>query len=200
MHNIYIAPLQCQRKLSLCIHVVFIMAVFVCTGAEPASHFGRGEGFIQLDELSCNGSEVKIVSCRHGGVGVHDCDHSQDAGVICHGIMGCMDSAVLHLLSICMYHRFIMSRLHVCKVIKAWGGLGTRLPVCTICKVIKAWGGLGTRLPVCKVIKAWGGLGTRLPVCKVIKAWGGLGTRLPVCKVIKAWGGLGTRLPVCKVQ
>lgn len=40
---------------------------------------------IWLDNLACNGSEDKLIDCRHNGVGIHNCNHGKDAGVICGG-------------------------------------------------------------------------------------------------------------------
>ena len=43
----------------------------------------NGTGQIVLDELLCTGSESRLVDCPHRGLGSHNCDHSQDAGVRC---------------------------------------------------------------------------------------------------------------------
>ncbi|XP_065914887.1 uncharacterized protein [Dysidea avara] len=43
--------------------------------------FGQGTGQIWLDNLSCLGSETRLVDCHHNGFGVHNCGHY--AGVIC---------------------------------------------------------------------------------------------------------------------
>ena len=45
--------------------------------------FGAGVGAIFLDNMGCRGNETYLTDCTHSGVGVHDCDHSKDAGVIC---------------------------------------------------------------------------------------------------------------------
>lgn len=45
--------------------------------------FGEGTGQIWLDELRCHGNETTFFNCRHGGVGIHDCRHYEDIGVIC---------------------------------------------------------------------------------------------------------------------
>ena len=36
-----------------------------------------------MDEVSCTGNETNLADCTHTGVGVHNCRHDEDAGVIC---------------------------------------------------------------------------------------------------------------------
>ena len=46
--------------------------------------FGNGSGMIVLDDLDCSGSEGSLFDCPSDSpVLVHDCDHSEDAGVRC---------------------------------------------------------------------------------------------------------------------
>ena len=45
--------------------------------------FGAGTGNIWLDDVNCAGSERNIEWCGHGGWGVHNCAHIDDAGVYC---------------------------------------------------------------------------------------------------------------------
>ena len=54
--------------------------------------FGGGGSFqpIHLDNLQCTGTEPNLLNCTHGGVGVHNCEHPEDIGIICqpsHGII-----------------------------------------------------------------------------------------------------------------
>ena len=42
-----------------------------------------GSGPIWLESVDCTGSEVTIAECGHPGWGVHSCDHSRDAVIIC---------------------------------------------------------------------------------------------------------------------
>eukprot|EP00057_Strongylocentrotus_purpuratus_P009602 XP_011664076.1 PREDICTED: scavenger receptor cysteine-rich type 1 protein M130-like [Strongylocentrotus purpuratus] len=51
--------------------------------AVSSGPFGPGTGTIVLDDVECIGNEARLVECPHIGLGVHDCDHSQDAGVRC---------------------------------------------------------------------------------------------------------------------
>lgn len=51
--------------------------------AHPRGFFGQGTGPIFFDETGCIGNENKLIECSSSGVGVHNCGHSEDAGVIC---------------------------------------------------------------------------------------------------------------------
>ncbi len=54
-------------------------------GSVPFSgaYFGVGIVPIHLDELECDGDELMLSDCGHSGVGIHNCGHHEDAGVIC---------------------------------------------------------------------------------------------------------------------
>ena len=51
--------------------------------AVPSAQFGSGVGIIHLDDVQCDGSESRLTNCSHRGVGVHNCQPSEDAGVKC---------------------------------------------------------------------------------------------------------------------
>ena len=49
------------------------------------AYFGRGSGGIFMDNVGCRGTESTLLSCPYSGIGVHNCDHSADAGSSCFG-------------------------------------------------------------------------------------------------------------------
>ena len=54
------------------------------------AEFGAGSGTIWLDNLRCTGNETDLFTCRHNGPGNHNCNHNEDAGVVCTDIRKCI--------------------------------------------------------------------------------------------------------------
>jgi len=53
-------------------------------GAMRQAFFGQGTGPILLDNVQCSsGGPPNLFVCSHNNVTVHNCQHSEDAGVIC---------------------------------------------------------------------------------------------------------------------
>ena len=72
---------------------VILLGVIYCSnyvwlaGAIPvfSGFFGEGSGPIFIDDVVCSGSESSLLSCPFSAIGLHDCDHTEDAGVKCEG-------------------------------------------------------------------------------------------------------------------
>ena len=57
----------------------------ISLGAVPRANavYGQGIGPIILDDVQCSGFEHRLFECPHRGLEVHDCNHQDDAGVVC---------------------------------------------------------------------------------------------------------------------
>ena len=55
------------------------------TGAQARQNaaFGQGIGDIFLDNMVCDGNELRLIDCASNPLAAHDCQHSEDAGVVC---------------------------------------------------------------------------------------------------------------------
>ncbi|KFP75951.1 Galectin-3-binding protein A, partial [Apaloderma vittatum] len=51
--------------------------------APGLAHFGRGRDSIWLDDVNCTGTESALSECGARPRGVHNCNHGEDAGVVC---------------------------------------------------------------------------------------------------------------------
>uniref|UniRef100_A0A8B9E0G4 Soluble scavenger receptor cysteine-rich domain-containing protein SSC5D n=1 Tax=Anser cygnoides TaxID=8845 RepID=A0A8B9E0G4_ANSCY len=53
--------------------------------APGKAHFGQGADPIWLDDVECTGTEANFSHCNLNGWGLHNCNHEEDAGVVCSG-------------------------------------------------------------------------------------------------------------------
>ena len=58
------------------------------------AYYGRGRGQILFDNLQCMGTEESLFECQHNGIGVSNCVHSEDVGVVCQGMIGMLNTLV----------------------------------------------------------------------------------------------------------
>ena len=49
--------------------------------------FGSGFDPIWFDNSICNGTESSLLECSTNPIGEHNCNHSEDAGVRCNGMV-----------------------------------------------------------------------------------------------------------------
>ncbi|NXX51152.1 DMBT1 protein, partial [Tricholaema leucomelas] len=64
--------------------------------APGTAHFGQGAERIWLDDVNCSGAETALSECRARPWGDHNCNHGEDAGVVC---SGAVDPAPVRLAS-----------------------------------------------------------------------------------------------------
>ncbi len=59
--------------------------LIAASSAVGTATFGQGTGPILLDNVGCTGTETRLFDCPSNELGVHNCAHSEDAGVVCEG-------------------------------------------------------------------------------------------------------------------
>ena len=50
------------------------------------SMYGNGTVSLLLDDIVCIGNESNLLQCQHSELGMHNCESSETAGVICGGM------------------------------------------------------------------------------------------------------------------
>lgn len=61
---------------------------FLYSAAVPVKRSRYGSGVVPflLDNILCRGNESNLLQCVHSGLGIHNCESSETAGVICGGM------------------------------------------------------------------------------------------------------------------
>ena len=78
--TLYTHALMCLRIFSVTFFVTQLVDAIAVTDVNT---FGPGSGRILLDNVDCRGGETNLSACAHNGIGMHNCRHNKDAGVIC---------------------------------------------------------------------------------------------------------------------
>ena len=79
--------------------------------------FGAGTGIIWMDDVECHAAEQLLGQCVFSGWGNHNCDHTEDASVICSGMFlktyKSKQTAALRFSSVYCNFTLAFSTLHV---------------------------------------------------------------------------------------
>lgn len=51
------------------------------------AQYEPGTGLIHLDNVRCTGDEEVLANCTAQAIGEHNCNHFEDAGVLCEGMI-----------------------------------------------------------------------------------------------------------------
>ena len=73
-----------------------------------SAFFGEGRGDILLHDVGCHGDEDNILNCSHQGLWIHNCLHSEDAGVVCSNKIGKITN-IRFTLQLVYYYKLITS-------------------------------------------------------------------------------------------
>ena len=78
-----------------CLTCTFQYYYLIGARGESNAIFGQGSGPIWHSNVSCSGTEGRLLDCSTGAVGGHTCSHSDDAGVTCNTSMLCIPSMII---------------------------------------------------------------------------------------------------------
>ena len=80
---------------------IYISHCTVNAGA-VANFFEGGKSVpILLDDIKCTGEEATLFECSRTNVGRHNCQHNEDAGVVCTSESSYLPDSVCYVLWFC---------------------------------------------------------------------------------------------------
>ena len=84
-----LAPCVCANCLTNLMLFMFSTCFIIYSGSTGVrlAGYGQGSGPITLDNVRCVGSEARLIDCPANAIGTHNCDHGEDAGVICRPVL-----------------------------------------------------------------------------------------------------------------
>ena len=86
----YIVYRPTVYRSNLINQVCVLILMFFC--------YGLGNGLIYLDDLNCLGTETVLTECESTGLGISNCNHAEDAGVVC-----AIGKISLMFISVCVF-------------------------------------------------------------------------------------------------
>ena len=78
---------------------VLFSAYYTGAVAQRRAAFGEGVGDIFLDNVLCDGNELRLLDCASNPLAAHNCLHSEDAGVVCQPYTVCSNQGDIRLVA-----------------------------------------------------------------------------------------------------
>ena len=86
MHTLEVSASTKTVRIYIC-KLICNCAAFVGGIAYSNTQFGAGTGPIVLDDVQCSSTSSQLLECSSRPILTHNCQHSDDAGVGCEGVL-----------------------------------------------------------------------------------------------------------------